>query len=84
MNRCSSGKRTYDTEALAEEALIGAYIQFEYRAGTGPMAVYRCEDCGRYHLTSTGTMNQRLAELLSSGAIQKQRQARDWEQKWKK
>lgn len=84
MNRCPSGKRTYDTEPLAEEALIQAYIQFDYRAGTGPVAVYRCEDCGRYHLTSTGTMNARLSGLLADGTIQKQKQARQWEQKWKK
>jgi hypothetical protein len=83
MMKCPSGKRQYLTESVAEEALIEARIQFDYRQGNGPVAVYQCEDCGNYHLTSKGTMNVRLSQLLEEGKIQKQKQAQHWQRKWK-
>ena len=81
--KCSSGKRQYPSEIVAEEALIEAHIQFDYRSGNGPVAVYKCEDCGLYHLTSKGTMNPRLAQLMTEGKIKKQKQAQNWERKWR-
>lgn len=83
MKKCPSGKRLYLTEVLAEEALIEAHIQFDYRQGNGPIAIYQCEECGAFHLTSKGTMNLRLAALKAEGKIQKQKEAQHWVRKWK-
>ncbi|HCZ36820.1 MAG TPA: hypothetical protein DHV26_12940 [Cytophagales bacterium] len=81
---CVSNKRIYYSIAQAEDALISAYILFDYRKGTGPIAFYKCDDCGNYHLTSRGTMNARLAEAIANGTIQKQKTAASWHKKFKK
>ncbi len=82
--KCNSGKRSYLTGQLAEEALIEAHINFDYRAGGGPIAIYVCGECGAYHLTSQGTMNERLAGLIKDGYIQNQKEAAQWQQNFKK
>lgn len=75
--KCVSNKKVYQTRELAEEALIAAHSQFEYKGG-GPIAVYQCEDCGYFHLTSKGQMNQRLSDLLKEGKIGRAREANQW------
>jgi ABC-type ATPase with predicted acetyltransferase domain len=80
---CSTGKKVYASEALAEDALIEARIQFDYQAGRGPVAVYRCEACGHYHLTSQGPMSEKLKMYLASGQLDKQKQANYWAHKLK-
>jgi hypothetical protein len=84
MKKCSTGKRLYATEQLAEDSLIAAHVHFEYKLGGGPKAVYKCDECGSYHLTSRGTMNARLSQLLADGTIQKQKEAGKWNDKFKK
>ena len=84
MKKCVTGKRLYHSYQLAEEALIETHIHFEYRSGNGPVAVYQCEECGEYHLTSRGPMNQRLTELLENGTIKKQKEAVLWQGKFKR
>lgn len=84
MIRCVSNKKVYVTEAIAEQALIEAHTQFEYKRGSGPIAVYRCEDCGYYHLTSQGQVNSKLAALLREGKIQRQKEANQWLHRLKK
>ncbi|GHM99545.1 hypothetical protein WSM22_10350 [Cytophagales bacterium WSM2-2] len=81
--KCPTGKRAYPTEILAEEALVDAHSQNQY-SGTGPVAVYRCDECGYFHFTSKGKMNERLAQLIASGKIKLQQQGADWERKLKK
>jgi ABC-type ATPase with predicted acetyltransferase domain len=71
----------YVTEVLAEDALIEARIQFDYPSGQGPVAVYRCDDCGYYHLTSQGLMSEKLKTYLASGQVEKQKQANFWADK---
>ncbi len=83
MLKCSTGKRIYLTETLAEDALIDAHGRNNY-ASTGPIAVYQCEDCGYYHFTSKGKMNERLAQQIANGKIKLQQQASQWERKLKK
>ena len=83
MKICVSGKKSYPDQHVAEEALIGAHIQFDYRNGNGPVNFYQCEDCGNYHLTSQGQMNKRLAQLLHDGQINKLKEANDWEKKFR-
>lgn len=82
--KCVSNKKVYQTESLAEDALIEARTQFDFAPNSGPIAVYKCEDCGCYHLTSKGKMNERLAKLLASGKIQLQKEANKWLGKMKK
>jgi hypothetical protein len=82
--KCPTGKKIYPTEDLAVEALIGAWTAYNYSPGHGPQSVYRCEDCGNYHLTSRGPMNAKLAELLAKGSIRKQKEADDWEERIRK
>jgi len=68
---------------MAEDALIDAHSRHQY-AGTGPIAVYQCEDCGYYHFTSRGEMNKKLAEQIASGKIKRQQEANQWMNKLKK
>ncbi len=83
MKKCVTGKRLYPSQQLAEEALIESHIHFEHRAGGGPVAVYQCEDCGEYHLTSRGPMNERLAKQLEDGTIKRLKVASRWQRKFK-
>ena len=84
MNTCITHKRCYHTVELAEEALIGAHIHFEYGKGKKPIGVYQCDDCGQYHLTSQGEMNPKLKEMLEQGELQKQKEAKWWEGKFRR
>lgn len=84
MDRCATGKRVYASQEMAEEVLIEAWTRYEYKGNQGPIAVYRCDDCGQYHLTSRGPMNERLAAALADGRISKQKEARRWEDKFKR
>ncbi|WP_276371981.1 hypothetical protein [Chryseolinea sp. H1M3-3] len=74
----------YASESLAEEALVAAWVTFEYSSGSGPIGVYRCEDCGNYHLTSKGTISKKLQEHLAGGNIKKMKEANDWIEKIKR
>lgn len=84
MIKCVTQKKVYLTPELAEEALLGAHIRFEYAAGNGPVAVYRCDDCGYYHLTSKGPVSATLKENLKSGKIGREKEAQAWERKLKR
>ena len=83
MNRCISGKRVYSSEQIAEEVLIEAWTRYDYNGDRGPIAVYKCDDCGQYHLTSRGPMNEKLANALADGKISQQKEARRWEDKFR-
>ena len=84
MKPCITGKKMYPSQEIAEDALIEARTQFEYKANQGPIGVYLCEDCGCYHLTSQGKINDRLAEQLKNGSINLQKEANKWTSKLKK
>ncbi|HMQ01124.1 MAG TPA: hypothetical protein PKC24_15190 [Cyclobacteriaceae bacterium] len=82
--KCLSNKVMYQTEALAEEALLDAWGRNNYSSkGRAPIAVYQCDDCGYYHFTSQGTMNARLKEQVDSGKIKQQQEANYWQGKFK-
>lgn len=82
MNKiCTSGKRPYTSEALALDALLEAHIRFEFSMRSGPVAVYLCNECGQYHLTSQGQINSRLASALNDGTIDRLKRSRYWENK---
>ena len=84
MKPCSSTKKMYPSLEIAEEALIEARTQFDYKVNQGPVGIYLCEDCGYYHLTSHGKMNERLASQLKDGKINLQKEANQWINKFKK
>jgi hypothetical protein len=75
---CISQKKTYPTASQAEDALIDAQIRYDYTSGNGPVAIYKCVDCGQYHLTSKGPVNERLAKLIEQGKIKSQKEANRW------
>lgn len=74
----------FATQALAEDALIDAHIRNQYTAGTGPRGVYLCEDCGHYHFTSKGALNEKLKELIEGGKLKRDQEAYRWSLKFKK
>jgi hypothetical protein len=84
MINCVSNKKVYSSQELAEEALIQAHIQFDFGKGNGPVAVYKCEDCGYFHLTSKGTMNERLIHEIKTGKVGLQKEANRWLDKFKR
>src|SRR5258708_25396530 len=84
MIKCISHKKVYPTLEIAEDALIDARTNFDYAPHSGPIAVYQCEDCGRYHLTSKGTMNQKLAQFIADGNINRQNEDNRWLYKLKR
>lgn len=83
MIKCISHKRVYLTKEMAETALLEARARYAYGNRTGPVAVYQCEDCGQYHLTSSGPVNEKLAEAQSSGILNRQQVAQAWIDKLK-
>jgi hypothetical protein len=84
MSGCVSGKRMYSSREVAEDALTETHARFDFAPGSGPVAVYQCEDCGRYHLTSRGPINDKLSQAVSEGKIQRQKEADRWLDKLKK
>ena len=84
MTKCVSGKRVYGSQELAENALIEAWTRFDFAADNGPVAVYRCDDCGEYHLTSRAPMNPRLSQAIAEGKIRRQKEADRWMDKFKR
>ncbi len=81
LRSCPSGKRAFVTEVQAEEALIDTRT----RRGDdrqGPVGVYRCEDCGQFHLTSKGPMNARLAQYIKDGKLKLNQEAERWKSKF--
>jgi hypothetical protein len=83
MMKCASQKRIYYTRQDAVMALLDARTRFDYAEGHGPIAIYQCEDCGHFHLTSKGVMDETLAAHLESGKIRRQKEADRWTNKIK-
>ncbi len=83
MIKCVTQKKVYLTQELAEEALLGAHTRFHYAKGQGPVGVYKCDDCGYFHLTSKGTVNSKLAQEIKAGNIDRQKRADEWVNKLK-
>lgn len=81
MDRCISGKRMYSSKEVAEDVLIEAWTRFDYSSGNGPVAVYQCEECGSFHLTSKGAMSEKLSQAIAGGKIQRQKEADRWMEK---
>ena len=84
MRKCITHKRVYESYDSAVNALIDARTRFDYAGDQGPVAVYKCEECGYYHLTSQGKMNDMLQKYLAEGKIKLQKEADRWLDKLKR
>lgn len=73
----------FSSQQIAEDVLIELWSKNEYASGHGPIGVYKCDDCGYYHFTSQGPMNERLSEALSTGKLKLLREANKWLNKMK-
>ncbi|KOF02775.1 hypothetical protein OB69_10760 [Roseivirga seohaensis subsp. aquiponti] len=81
--RCSSGKIQYDSQHLAENALIDQHIYKGFAEHQGPQNVYECRDCGYWHMTSKNAERlPRLQEMIDSGEMRKKQQASQWERRF--
>lgn len=78
MRTCSSGKRVYDSAIQAEQALVHLQAERRFKDGEGPVAIYQCDLCTGFHLTSKGPANPFLAGQLRDGTINRQREANNW------
>lgn len=78
INYCSTGKKSFQTESIAEEALLSAWTMYNYPPDKGPIAIYVCDECGTYHFTSKGTMNPKLSAMLADGTLTRQKDANAW------
>ena len=84
MKSCITGKKSFASIEVAEDVLIETYTRFEFAPNQGPIAIYKCDDCGYYHLTSQGMMNEKLKKCLQDGSIARQKEANRWLDKFKK
>jgi uncharacterized Zn finger protein len=84
METCATHKKCYPSKEVAEDVLIETRTAFDFAAGYGPIAVYQCEECGYFHLTSHGPMNEKLSQYLADGKIQLQKEADRWLNKFRK
>lgn len=78
---CITGKKQYDTKALAEEALVAHRSRFIFRDNSGPIAVYQCDDCGEWHFTSQGPVSEVLMSSETKKLIKTQQDADYWVKK---
>jgi hypothetical protein len=68
----------FSSREVAEDVLIELWTKNHYVSEHAPIAVYQCDDCGNYHLTSRGPMSEKLSAALTSGKIKLQREANKW------
>lgn len=76
---CVTGKVCFDSQELAEEALVENHARYYRGTNNGPINVYKCHDCGQYHFTSKGEVNKILNDKKND--INTQREANHWERK---
>jgi hypothetical protein len=63
--------------------LLELWSKNNYVLGQGPVNVYKCDDCGQFHMTSNGQMNERLAQYLSGKKAKFDQEASKWIDKLK-
>jgi len=78
---CVTGKRCFEDESIALEALIQHHIINNYPIDQGPKTIYQCSDCGAWHFTSKGEKHEVLLDEKTLRRIKRERQANYWERK---
>jgi len=63
-DRWHRGKRRFDSETRAAEALSSAWARSEWGPGPLPCRVYRCQ-CGHWHLSTKAAPHSELGEVVS-------------------
>lgn len=84
MITCITHKKVFLTLRQAEDALVDARIKYNYQNHLGPVGVYHCDECGYFHLTSKGIMNDTLKNHMDSGKLKLDKEAAHWLSKLKK
>jgi len=74
----------YASKELAEDVLIETWTRFDFNTNSGPVSVYQCEDCGQFHLTSRGPMNEKLSKAITEGTIHRLKEANRWADKFRR
>ena len=74
---CVTRKVCFETSEIAEEALINNRVRFK----SGPNSIYQCEDCGYFHLTSSGPEHDVLEDAKTKERIKRAQDADFWEDK---
>lgn len=82
-SKCITKKTQYATQQSAEDVLIDLWIRNDYNEGHAPIAIYKCDECGDFHFTSHGPMNERLAKAITSNRMKIEKEASRWADKWK-
>lgn len=83
MERCISGKRIYESESIAIAALIQNHIRNNYRKNEGPINIYNCLDCNRWHFTSKGEKHPLFDDQETMRTIEQEKRAHNWERGFK-
>jgi hypothetical protein len=81
--KCISGKKVFTTQQMAEDVLLELWTKNNYTTQHSPIAVYRCDECGFYHLTSRAPMNEKLSTYLNSSKFKLDKEASKWTDKFK-
>ncbi len=74
-------KVCFDSEVIAEEALLSHHARQFHRNHSGPINIYQCEHCGSWHFTSKGEIHPKLRAPEQLAQLRKEREAFDWERK---
>jgi hypothetical protein len=78
---CITGKIAYDSMEIAGEALVQNHVRNAHRAGAGPINIYQCQDCGKWHFTSQGARYHLLQDPEVIDRIRREQMANHWEKK---
>ena len=79
--KCITGKKCFEEEFLALEALIQNHIFNDYSEAEGPINIYQCHECDHWHFTSKGLKHEVLNAPETKARIKRERQANYWERK---
>ena len=79
--KCRSGKTSFSSKELGEEALIQNHIRNNHREGAGPQNVYECVDCGEWHFTSRHPISDLFLDSAVLKRMARERQSLEWEQR---
>ena len=78
MSDCPSKKIIYYSEQEAKEALIRIHVKYQNSA---TRTFYTCDQCGHFHLTSSGEIDDTLKQAQQAGRIDQLSESEYWTRK---
>ena len=81
MNCHVTGKISFDSEVIAEEALLSHHARQFHQPGQGPTNIYQCDHCSCWHFTSKGEVHSALQSDDSRARLERERLGTHWERK---